>query len=97
MQFLTLSRRRVDQFPPEAFTAELLAGEGRQVREFHAAGLIREIWMRGDVPGAAIVWEAASEAELREALAQLPLFQARMLEIAALVPLKPYPALAADR
>jgi hypothetical protein len=43
MQFLTLSRRRTDAFPPESFTPELLA---------HEAG---------------------------------------MLEVLALVPLKPYP------
>ncbi|MGB6687153.1 MAG: muconolactone Delta-isomerase family protein [Terracidiphilus sp.] len=63
----------------------------------HAGGVIREIWMRGDMPGAAIVWEAAGEAELRETIAKLPLFQAGMLEIVAVVPLKPYPGLAADR
>jgi muconolactone delta-isomerase len=97
MQFLTLSRRRIDQFPPEAFTPELLAREVQQVRELQAGGMIREIWMREDTPGAAIVWEAAGEAELREAIATLPLFQAGMLEIVALVPLKPYPAFAAGR
>jgi muconolactone delta-isomerase len=97
MQFLTLSRRRVDQFPPEAFTPELLGREVQQVHELQAAGLIREIWLRGDVPGAAIVWEAAGEPEVREAIGELPLFKAGMLEIVFLVPLKPYPAVAAGR
>ena len=97
MQFLTLSRRRTDAFPPEAFTPELLAAEGRHVRELHASGVLLQIWMRGDMPGAAIVWVAAGEAELRETMAKLPLYQAGMLEIVAMVPLKPYPALAADR
>jgi hypothetical protein len=41
--------------------------------------------------GAAIVWEAAAEAEVRDAIASLPIFQAGMLEIVALVPLEPYP------
>ena len=93
MQFLTMSRRRTDAFPPEAFTAELMAREGEHVRELHAAGILWQIWLRGDIPGAAIVWEAASEDEVRAAIATLPIFAAGMLEIVAFVPLKPYPAL----
>ncbi len=91
MQFLSLSRRRTDAFPPEAFTPELIAGEGQRVKELYAAGLLRQLWKRGDLPGAAILWEAASEAEVRAALDSLPIFQAGMLEILALVPLEPYP------
>jgi muconolactone delta-isomerase len=91
MQFLSLSRRRVDAFPPEAFTPELVAREGNRVRELYAAGLLRQIWRRGDIPGAAILWEAASETEVRAALDSLPIAQAGMLEILMLVPLAPYP------
>jgi muconolactone delta-isomerase len=91
MQFLTLSRRRTDVFPPEAFTPELSAHESNRVRELYAAGILRQIWMRGDMPGASILWEAGSGAEVREALDSLPIFKAGMLEILALVPLKPYP------
>ena len=90
MQFLSLSRRRTDDFPPEAFTAELIAREGSRVKELYAAGLIRQIWKRGDMPGAAILWEAASEEAVREAVASLPIFQAGMLEIVVLTPLEPY-------
>jgi muconolactone delta-isomerase len=92
MQFLTISRRRTDAFSPEAFTPDLLSAEGRRVRELYAAGILRQIWKRGDAPGAAIVWEAPSEEDLRAAMASLPLAQAGMLEIVALVPLQPYPA-----
>jgi muconolactone delta-isomerase len=91
MQFLTLSRRRTDAFPPEAFTPDLNAREGQRVRELYAAGVLRQVWRRGDMPGAAILWEAASEAEVREALGSLPIFKAGMLEVAAVVPLEPYP------
>jgi muconolactone delta-isomerase len=91
MQFLTLSRRRTDQFPPEAFTAELMAHEGQRVKALYASGILRQIWKRGDIPGASILWEAASEAEVRAAIASLPIFQAGMLEILVLVPLEPYP------
>ena len=91
MQFLTLSRRRTDAFPPEAFTPELLAHESAQVRELYASGILRQIWLRGDMPGASILWEADSEADVRAAFDALPIFKAGMLEILALVPLKPYP------
>jgi muconolactone delta-isomerase len=91
MQFLSLSRRRTDAFPPEAFTAELMARETLRVKNLYAAGLLRQIWKRGDIPGAAILWEAGSEAEVRAALDSLPIFQAGLLEILAVVPLEPYP------
>jgi muconolactone delta-isomerase len=91
MQILSLSRRRVDAFPPEAFTAELVASESRRVRELYASGLLRQVWKRDDVPGAAILWEAPGEAEVRAALASLPINQAGMMEILFVVPLAAYP------
>lgn len=91
MQFVSLSRRRVDAFPPEAFTSELMQRESERVRELYAAGILRQVWKRGDMPGACILWEAASEQEVRDAIASLPIFAAGMLEIAALLPLEPYP------
>ena len=91
MQFLSMSRRLTDKFPPEAFTAELLGRETARIRELYAAGLLRQIWKRGDMPGASILWEAGSKADVEAAIASLPIFQAGLLEIAALVPLEPYP------
>src|SRR5450432_2541286 len=90
MQFITISRRRTDAFPSEAFTPDLIAQEGNRVKELYATGILRQVWKRGDTPGAAILWEAASEAEVRAALDSLPIFKAGMLEITALVPLEPY-------
>jgi len=95
MQFFSLSRRRTDEFPPEAFTPELLAAEGLRVKELYASGFLRQIWRRGDMPGAAIIWEAASEEEVRGALASLPLNQAGLLELIVLTPLHPYPGFSA--
>lgn len=95
MQFLSLSRRRTDEFPPEAFTAELAARETARVKELYASGVLRQIWLRGDRPGASILWEAESEEAVRAALASLPINQAGLLEIVALVPLKPYPGFCA--
>jgi muconolactone delta-isomerase len=81
----------VEQFPAEAFAGESAARETRRVKELYAAGILRQIWKRGDVPGAAIVWEAASEAEVKAALESLPMFAAGMLELVVLAPLEPYP------
>jgi muconolactone delta-isomerase len=91
MQFLSLSRRRTTEFPSEAFTPDLVAREGQRVRQLYASGILRQIWKRADTPGASILWEAPSEAEVREALASLPIYQAGMLEIQTLIPLEPYP------
>jgi muconolactone delta-isomerase len=90
MQFLSISRRRTDEFPPEAFTAELVAAEGQRVKALYAAGILRQVWKRSDTPGAAILWEAASEAEVCAALESLPIHKAGMLEISSLVQLEPY-------
>jgi muconolactone delta-isomerase len=76
---------------PEAFTPELIAREGSRVRELYAAGILRQIWKRSDTPGASILWEAGSKAEVDAAIASLPIFQAGLLEVVALVPLEPYP------
>lgn len=91
MQFLSLSRRLVDKFPAEAFTPELMARETARVRELYAIGTLRQIWKRGDMPGASILWETASKAEVEAAIASLPIFQAGLLEIVALIPFEPYP------
>ena len=91
MQFLVLSRRRTDVFPPDAWTPELIEAEGQRVRELYTVGIIRAIWRRKDVAGAAIVMEAASEEGAREAVASLPLAKRDMLEIVTLTQLEPYP------
>ena len=90
MQFLSVSRRRTDAFPPEAFTPDRIVAEGSRIKELYAEGMLRHIWARADMGGAAILWEAASEGDARAAVESLPLFKAGMLEIVALVPLKPY-------
>jgi muconolactone delta-isomerase len=91
MQFLSFSRRLTDKFPPEAFTPELMAAETARVRELYAQGLLRQIWKRGDMPGAGILWEAATRADVEAAIESLPIYRAGLLEIVALIPLEPYP------
>ena len=60
------------------------------VRELYGAGIIRQIWHRGDVPGACVILEAQTEAEARAVLEASPLAETGGLEIATIVPLKPY-------
>jgi muconolactone delta-isomerase len=91
MQFAVLTRRKTDQFSDTQF-APLLEAEGERVRELYAEGFIRQVWMRGDTPGAFQLVEATDEDEAREKLHSLPLHKAGMLELIALVPLKPYRA-----
>lgn len=88
MQFLTLSRRRSDQFSDEQFRA-LVDAEVRQACVLYGEGFLRQIWHKADNTGACILVEAASEAEVREQLDTLPMVAAGMLET-TIIPLKPY-------
>ncbi len=89
-----MSRRKVDEFGPEAFTPELGAAEAQRVKELYATGILRQVWLRGDTAGAAILWEAASESDVRAAIESLPIYKAGMLELTVLTELKPYPGFA---
>ena len=88
MQFLTVSRRRTEQFTDAEFTSRV-AAEVAQARVLYAEGFFRQIWHRRDVAGACILVEAASEDEVRQKLQTLPLVAAGMLEV-TVIPLKPY-------
>jgi muconolactone delta-isomerase len=89
MQFAVLTRRKTDQFS-DAQLAPVLDAEAVHAQEMYADGFIRQIWMRGDIPGAFMMIEATDEKEARGQLATLPLYKAGMLEIMAVVALKPY-------
>jgi muconolactone delta-isomerase len=88
MQFLTVSRRRTERFADADFAARA-EEERAQARALYAEGFIRQIWQRGDVAGACILVEADSEADVRERLNTLPLYQAGMIEF-SVIPLRPY-------
>jgi len=94
MQFLVLTERRMDLFPPDQWTPELIALEANRVRELYAAGSIRAIWRRKDQPGAAILLEASSEEEARALVGTLPLAERGMLHFAVVTGLDPYPGFA---
>ena len=88
MQFLALLRRRTEAFGDADFTP-LLDAEAEEARRLYGDGIVRNIWGRGDVPGAVIALEAESEDAARTALRRLPFYRADMLEL-TLVPLAPY-------
>jgi hypothetical protein len=88
VQFLSLSTRRTDRFS-EAEFAELADAEASCARELYAAGFIRQIWYRGDVPGACMVLEADSLTDATARLRTLPFIRAGMLDV-SIVPLVPY-------
>jgi len=90
MQFLTLSRRRTDKFTDSDF-APHVSDEMQQIRAFYRDGFLRQIWRRDDLPGACILWEAETQEQVQELINKLPLFRAGMLEVVAMIPLKPYP------
>ena len=91
MQYLVVTRRKTEQFTDAQF-APLLDTEANRIREFYAEGFTRQIWARGDVPGAVQLIEADDEQDAREKIHTLPLHAAGMLELVLLVPLKPYRA-----
>ena len=70
---------------------DLVSAEGNRIRELYIEGLLRQIWRRGDTPGACALWEAASEADVRSRLQSLPLYKRGMLDIVSILPLHPYP------
>lgn len=90
MQYFALLRRRNEKFSDSDFKP-LLPQEAEQRRTLYAQGALRQVWNRGDIAGAGMMFEAADDTEVQGHLAALPLVKAGMMEVAALVPLAPYP------
>ena len=61
----------------------------QRARALYTEGFVRQIWQRGDLPGACILVEAETEEQAREKLNTLPLYGAGMVEV-KIIPLKPY-------
>jgi muconolactone delta-isomerase len=95
MQFLSITRRKSDAFT-EAQFAEKTQDEWQRARTMYAEGGLRQIWARGDTPGACILWEAENEAAAKELFGSLPMAKAGMLELLAFIPLKSYPGFSAS-
>jgi hypothetical protein len=89
-QFIACVRRNLEDFPESAFTPELLEAEAERARTLYRDAVYRQMWGRGDVPGAVIVIEAGSAEEARSILGTLPLVALDMLLIETVIPLTPY-------
>ena len=93
MQYLTLSRRRA-QLCCEADFHRRLEAEAGLVRDLREAGIIRQIWHRGDAPGECLLIEAQNEEAARAVLEMSPLVRTGLFEIDTVVPLRSYDSLA---
>jgi hypothetical protein len=93
MQFLTLSRRRAKLCCEVDFQRRLEAEAGL-VRDLRQAGIIRQIWHRGDAPGECLLIEAQNEESARAILEMSPLVRTGLFEIDTVVPLRSYDSIA---
>lgn len=89
-QFIAALRRNLERFSADDFTPELLEAEAERARELYADGIFRQVWGRGDHPGAVVLIEAGTLDEASAVLASLPLAVREMLSLDVLVPLTPY-------
>jgi uncharacterized protein YciI len=86
MQFMILFTR----YPEKALPPDLRDAEFEAVRGLYAEGVIRQVWLRGDVAGACAIVEASSDTEAAKRVNALPLVRAGVLQPPMIVPLKPY-------
>jgi muconolactone delta-isomerase len=73
-----------EQFRPH------LQAEAARVWELYQAGVFRELYFRGDWPGAVLVLECDDTEEAQTVLNSLPLVQAGLITF-DIIPLVPYP------
>jgi muconolactone delta-isomerase len=89
MQYLAISRMRIDKYSDDDFKP-YLDDEAERARTLYSDGHVRQIWYRGDERGACSLLEADSEQGARDIIESLPLVKAGMLELVLLIPLLPY-------
>ncbi|MDV2477608.1 hypothetical protein F8M49_23490 [Rhodococcus zopfii] len=88
MQYLVISQRDARNFTDEDFGA-VIPAETEIVRKLYGNGIIRQIWLRGDVRGACFLLEAESFEEAEATVNGLPISQRGMSEF-QIIPLRPY-------
>ncbi|HEV3085872.1 MAG TPA: muconolactone Delta-isomerase family protein [Candidatus Elarobacter sp.] len=89
-QFIACIRRNYEDFPEARFTPELLEAEAERARTLYRDGVFRQMWSRGDSPGAVVLLEAGSADEAAAVLETLPLRQIQMLLIDSVIPVMAY-------
>ncbi|HET9254309.1 MAG TPA: hypothetical protein VFO16_03780 [Pseudonocardiaceae bacterium] len=85
---MVLSRRRTEQFTDADFAA-VVPAETERVRQLYADGVVRQIWLRGDLAGACFIIEATGEGEAQSIVDALPMATSGLSEF-TIIPLKPY-------
>lgn len=88
MQFMVMSRRRTEQFA-EADFERVIPDETAEVRRLYADGIVRQIWLRADLPGACFVIEAPDLENARSIVDALPMARSGLSEF-TVIPLHPY-------
>jgi hypothetical protein len=88
MQFMVFSRRRTEEYGEADFDA-VIPAETERVRQLYADGVVRQIWLRGDLPGACFLIEAPDEPTARATVDDLPMARSGLSEF-TVVPLSPY-------
>ena len=85
---MVMSRRRTESHAPEEFEA-VIPAETARVRELYAAGVVRQIWLRDDLPGACFLVEADDLPGARSIVDGLPMATSGLSEF-TVMPLSPY-------
>ncbi len=88
MQFLVLVLIAVPA-PQHAPTRDEREAESEVIRHLYVAGVVRQIWLRGD-GGACIIAESDDAETLRTKFSNLPLVQSGFLQPPKVIALKPY-------
>lgn len=91
MKFLALERPLPGH--TQAEYAPRLKAEAARAWELHQAGIIRELYFRGDRAEAVLILECDSPDQCRSVLNTLPLVRAGLIDF-EVVPLVPYPGFA---
>jgi hypothetical protein len=88
MQFMVLSSRYTDQYEEADFGA-VIPAETQRVRQLYADGVLRQIWLRDDLPGACFLLEAPDEDSARSTVNALPMAHSGLSGF-TVIPLRPY-------
>ncbi len=88
MQFLVLVSR-ADPAPSQPPSPEEREAESEIIRGLYAAGVVRQIWLRGD-GGACMIAESDAAESLASKLAALPLIRSGFLQTPRIIALTPY-------
>lgn len=85
---MVMSRRRTETYAESEFE-KFIPEETDRVRGLYAEGVVRQIWLRDDLPGACFVIEADGHDAARAVVDALPMAASGLSEF-TVIPLRPY-------